>query len=416
MSLTADNSIDTPLPLSITPTPSRIPTPLPSLRADERQIKGKLWRRIGYQSVYRNSAGSSVWLHGDIYARQTRPTDPPHWICDYCNSILKPQRSRSTTNFRRHLKDKHKIGFESEADGVEEQGNEEEVDTAEEPPRQYSALYTTVNSERFRILLLRLFIYCQLPYSLIERQEFRDLLLYIQPSIDKYLITRNTIGNWIQDEFTKGQKVIQEIISQARSRIHISFDMWTSPPGTPILGICGHFLDHNLRLIHPLLALRYLRGHHTGAAMAEVIEAVMNEYGIADKWGVCVADNADNCDTCIAALVNSLRPGEELTARRSRCFGHIVNLAAKAFIYGKKAEGFILEAEQMITLSNRDQAAVQQEMKLWRSRGSFGKFHNIVKHIKGTSLRRQKLEAIIMAVGRQVGHNITVGGGVGVGK
>ena len=55
-------------------------------------------------------------------------------------------------------------------------------------------------------------------------------------------------------------------------------------------------------------------------------------------------------------------------------------------------------------------------MKLWRSRESFRKFHNIMKHIKGTSLRRQKLEAIIMAVGRQVGHNITVGGGVGVGK
>ena len=54
-----------------------------------------------------------------------------------------------------------------------------------------------------------------------------------------------------------------------------------------------------------------------------------------DKWGVCVADNANNNDTYVAALVRSLRPDEESTARRSRCFAHMVNLAAKAFIYGK---------------------------------------------------------------------------------
>jgi hypothetical protein len=132
--------------------------------------------------------------------------------------------------------------------------------------------------------------------------------------------------------------------------------------------------------------------------MVDIIEAVMHEFGIADKWGVCVADNADNCDTCVAALVTRLRPGEPTTARRSRCFAHIVNLAAKAFIYGKKAEGFIAEAEEVMTLSNRDQTAVEREMKLWRTRGSFGKFHNLVKHIKGSALRRQKLEAIIAAL------------------
>jgi hypothetical protein len=92
----------------------------------------------------------------------------------------------------------------------------------------------------------------------------------------------------------------------------------------------------------------------------------------------------------------------------------MVNLAAKAFIYGKKAEGFIAEAEEVMTLSNRDQTAVEREMKLWRTRGSFGKFHNLVKHIKGSALRRQKLKAIIVALCRQnIAFGESVDGGEG---
>ncbi|KIW31288.1 uncharacterized protein PV07_02948 [Cladophialophora immunda] len=130
--------------------------------------------------------------------------------------------------------------------------------------------------------------------------------------------------------------------------------------------------------------------------MAEIIEGVMHSYGIAQKWGVCIADNADNCNTCCKTLVASLRPDEPVTARRSRCFGYIVNLAAKAFIYGKEYEAFIAEAEQVIVLSSRDQSAAYSEMQLWRRRESFGKFHNIVKHIRVSTHRRQKVEAIII--------------------
>ena len=51
-------------------------------------------------------------------------------------------------------------------------------------------------------------------------------------------------------------------------------------------------------------------------------------------------------------------------------------------------------------------------MKLWRTRGSFGKFHNLVKHIKGSTLRRQKLEAIIAALcGQNIAVDESVGGG-----
>ena len=77
-----------------------------------------------------------------------------------------------------------------------------------------------------------------------------------------------------------------------------------------------------------------------------------------------MADNADNCNTCYKSLVRSLRPDEPETSRRGRCFGYIVNLAVKAFIYGKDAKGFITKAEQIITLTARDLSAVQREIIL----------------------------------------------------
>ena len=83
----------------------------------------------------------------------------------------------------------------------EEEEVVEAVMAREGTPQQYSALCTTINMDRFRILLLRLFVYCQLSFNLIERPEFRELLLYIQPTIDRYLPGRTAIASWATNEF-----------------------------------------------------------------------------------------------------------------------------------------------------------------------------------------------------------------------
>ena len=79
--------------------------------------------------------------------------------------------------------------------------------------------------------------------------------------------------------------------------------------------------------------------------MVEVIKAVMKEFKVTDKWGVYIINNVDNYNIYVSTLVHRLRPNEPITTRRSRCFTHMVNLTTKAFIYGKKVEGFIIEAE-----------------------------------------------------------------------
>lgn len=370
-------------------------------RRQERRIKGITWRWVGRRaSTRRNDTTSLVWDHGDGYININRPSMPVYWVCDYCDTAIKPQSSGSTANVRRHLQLTHTIDLavmRATTSDVETD-TASQVTSVESTPilRQFSALCTSINADRFRLLLLRLFITCQLAFSIVERSEWRELFSYIQPSIERYMPkTHKSIRAWVVDEYKKGQVVLTSLMAQAKSRIHISFDIWSTPSGTPILGICGHFLDSSLQLRHPLLALRFLPGSHTGVAMAEIIQAVMENFGIVDKWGVCVSDNAENNDTTCKALVEALRPNESTTARRARCFGHMVNLAAKAFIYGQRFEGFIVEAESIATLTTRDQLAVQAEMAHWRQRGSFGKFHNVVKWVRAGTLRRQRFEGLL---------------------
>ena len=402
MASVGESSVHT-LSAPITPTTPR------SLRADERYIKGKIWQRIGNQSAYRRRTDSSpAWAHGDVYIRPTRPTEP-HILCDYCNTSIKPQSNHSPYNFARHLKRAHRIAYMKDTNDMEEEEEEETseaIDSSilvDEAPRQFAALYTTLNIDKFRCLLVRLFVQSQLPYILIEQPEFRQLLLYIQPSIGRYLPeSRNTISNWIVDEFQQGQAALRDMISQAKSRVHLSFDIWTSPAQLPILGVCAHFVDSLYQLKHPLLGLKYIEGAHTGSTMAEIVGGLMQEYGIEDRWGVCVTDNAGNNKTCCEALVSRLRPDEDISGRWSRCYGHIVNLAAKAFIYGVKHEDFLSVAETISTQTARNEDAVLAEFQHWRKMGSFGKFHNVVKHIRASAQRRQRFDTLLMACIRNI--------------
>ena len=77
-----------------------------------------------------------------------------------------------------------------------------------------------------------------------------------------------------------------------------------------------------------------------------------------------VANHATSCDSACAVLIQQLRPREDKAGRRVRCFGHILNLAAQAFIYGKENEAFVSEVEQAVKLSAHEQQAAEYEMTL----------------------------------------------------
>ena len=72
------------------------------------------------------------------------------------------------------------------------------------------------------------------------------------------------------------------------------------------VGIVVHFIDAKYKLRTFLLSLPHISGRHTGVNQSELLKEIIYEFGIGDKLGFFITDNADNNDTCIYDLAGEL--------------------------------------------------------------------------------------------------------------
>ncbi len=186
------------------------------------------------------------------------------------------------------------------------------------------------------------------------------------------------------------------VLGSARSRINISFDMWTSPNCKAYLAVVAHFIDRSYKRQNVLLSIHRHTGAHDGEKMASSIIKVLDDWGLSSRLGVTISDNASSNNTCVDTLYRQLRP--ELTQHerrffRIRCYGHILNLIAKAFLFGADDEAFLSELEARDfseDLSTEEKTVLDR----WRRNGPVGKLHNIVKFIRASPQRRELLQTI----------------------
>jgi hypothetical protein len=107
------------------------------------------------------------------------------------------------------------------------------------------------------------------------------------------------------------------------------------------MGVIIYYLDKDLINRSYLIGMRRINGAHTGENITETVIPVLVEIGIMSKLGYFIADNDARNDTCIRAILRKHRPDiKDPDSRRVRCLEHIINLAAKAFLFGKNADAF----------------------------------------------------------------------------
>ncbi|CEJ95182.1 hypothetical protein VHEMI10679 [[Torrubiella] hemipterigena] len=73
--------------------------------------------------------------------------------------------------------------------------------------------------------------------------------------------------------------------------------------------------------------------------------------------------------------------------RRMRCYGHILNLVGRAFLYGEDSETFEQES-QVLDLTDR----LDDDLRHWRKKGPIGKLRNIIKFIRSSPQRSERLK------------------------
>ncbi|KAI1663169.1 Dimer-Tnp-hAT dimerization containing protein [Pyrenophora tritici-repentis] len=170
------------------------------------------------------------------------------------------------------------------------------------------------------------------------------------------------------------QPHVVQALSTAVSKIHISFDGWTTKGGKRgFFGSVAYFADASGVIRDLPIDLPLLAGAHTGEAISAAIIKTLKVYGITrDKLGYFVLDNAANNDTAIAAL--SRVYDFDATHRRLRCGPHTLNLIGQAIIFGADKEAYDNVAEQL----NTEEVCMQE----WRKQGPLGVLVDVINYIK----------------------------------
>lgn len=339
---------------------------------------------------------SLVWEEGSTWAARDAPAIVRGWKCRRCEKIV-PLHNGAPSNAQKHLRNAHGIILDktsrttpSEVDGDDWSS----MTSSPQPsrlkipvPQQQAQLVVRPNIPLFRTSILEWYLQRHLPFDSVEDPAFRRAIIAANAGMKEYLFGRDAMRNWAKEEYVVAKNKIKELLLNTLSKIHVSFDIWTSPYSTyAFLGVCAHFIiEREGKTVSQstLLALRRMHGDHSGENIAKVLREVLIEFEIVDKVGVFIADNASNNDTAIKELLQT----KDISNRRARCLGHILNLAAKSFIFGKDPDLFLKQVVHEGDIMTAEQVANAQVA--WRTKGALGKLHNLIIYIRSSPQRKE---------------------------
>lgn len=179
------------------------------------------------------------------------------------------------------------------------------------------------------------------PIRELETTAFQQMIAYANPEAAAALWTsHNSVAKYVIRLYHHMQPQAAQLLSTALSKIHFSFDCWTTKGGKRgFLGLICHFVDAAGILRDLPIALPEMVGAHTGERIAEIITTTFYEFGItATQIGCFITDNARNNDTAITYLSDhyNFNPLQ----RRLRCAPHTINLVGQTIIFGVDKDSF----------------------------------------------------------------------------
>ena len=319
------------------------------------------------------------------------------YICNSCSKSY--SISGGTGAIARHLKAKHSI--DPTASGIAEKRMKEgtsidqailrgvEINIKAEEKRNEERLGAHLDKETVEYLYLQWTVLSNIPFDQVRDRGFRTFLEYINPVVNRMLPdSDSTVKIHAKGLFAEGKQRLRHMLATAVSDIHITCDMWTSSNYLGLLGVIAHFTSEKGQLHVVTLALVELQGDHSGLNQAAVVLDVLNDFGIRNKLGYLVMDNAASNDVLTEVISDALREEGVLYSseqRRLRCMGHVINLAVQAFLFGKTVKDY--EYPENMTESPSD-----AQLNQWRRLGPLGKLHNINIWIMGSPQRIQSFK------------------------
>ncbi|KAK1974061.1 hypothetical protein LZ30DRAFT_554737, partial [Colletotrichum cereale] len=109
-------------------------------------------------------------------------------------------------------------------------------------PKVSSSIIPTAKVEAIRNLAAALIVSRNIPINIFEDSYLKSLLQHHDAALFSQVPWgRNDMRQRILRLYQQGKKSIQQQLSQSISKIHICFDLWTSPNNKALIAITSHF-------------------------------------------------------------------------------------------------------------------------------------------------------------------------------
>lgn len=336
------------------------------------------------------------------HMRSQKEFNGTHFLCRTCHMVA-PSSTKplNISNGSQHVLDHFKIvhynTYTENVDGplaaLDKPNAIEALDLTDPiQQKQYNDIAELFDPSLIQKDILRWVTLENIPFKKLQSPYFQRIFKHTHPLMQNSVIPSEKVARqWINNEFQLHKAEVQEKLKSAASRIHLSFDLWTSQRCKAINGVVANFLDCQGKCQTALLAFKEMADRHNGEAIAANVLAVINDYDLREKVGFFVLDNASSNDTAVSVLGQEL--GFNPTWRRLRCAGHILNLIAQQLLFGSNFEMFEREVARVDTL--------KEEVKIWRAQGPIGMIATIVRWINKSPGRIKRFENAQLDVWRR---------------
>lgn len=358
--------------------------------------------------------------------------DEPRTACGrllhYCTRCHNPSWSTHiSSNARYHLEKTHHIIVQEDSkcqhrrqiaiENAFARTAVKEVQLVKE--KEMNTLRSVINVDAFREAQMLLSAHKHLPLNFVAWPEYQALLTAINPAVQEFLTdSGNTVAGDLNRAYDAHRESVQRSLSRARSRVHIAMDVWSSPQRKAYIAIHAQWVDESYKLRKALLGLPNLRRAHAGAAMVPHLMKTIRQFDLAQRIGCFTGDNDAKNDTCLRQLAVELSREFDVVidpvTSRTRCAGHIINLAPQAFLFATSesalqaaidaAKDELNEVTAADALHDQIQATTGQKSQDrrrrrhdpsgWRSIGPMGKLHNIAVFIRNSTIHNDTWDDI----------------------
>src|SRR5947207_7405990 len=128
----------------------------------------------------------------------------------------------------------------------------------------------------------------------VESSGLRKIFQYLDPRSIKALTMKKTIKEDCMRYFKIAKASVIQALSHTKSRIHLEFDLWTSPNYKAMITITTHWTNDEYKVQLTLIAIQELNSDHDGENISEIIHLVAKEFEFVDRIGYFIGDNVIN--------------------------------------------------------------------------------------------------------------------------